>query len=432
MKKKSIVILDDRSTILDQQINLGDRAHLAGIRQILHEEGYKIVSTAWKSFPYLTIKKFRKEDSPEDIRRILEKWVEKVTHFSPWRAAFEEKIIRAIEKSFLLQNGFSKYVDHKVRAHYTRGIFETIKPYVFRQYYARETVEAIKQADIVICNGAGLIADHLKKYLPLILFQCYLAKSLGKKVALINQSIALEDALTSRLASVVYPLIDVHTTREPISADVLRQWRVPAERIISSCDAAFASTKDDRNTGVSEEKVKAIPEGSIALIIRGDRPVDYSMWAEVVHHLINNIRRKVFLVSTCKAHDQHIYKELSKRCQVDQLLNEYDHHDLITMLKRFDAVITDRYHAAIFSIQAHTPVVPLDSTTIKMKGLFTLFPYPIETIKPKKSAEIITVIESCLQKKSAIKKTFAEASMSLRERVRKDIKNAIAMMDNKT
>lgn len=74
-------------------------------------------------------------------------------------------------------------------------------------------------------------------------------------------------------------------------------------------------------------------------------------------------------------------------------------------------LMTDRYHAAIFSILANTPVIPFESTTFKTRGLFQFFKYPIPVLDIHAvncESEVESKIDYVMQNNESIRMQLAD------------------------
>jgi hypothetical protein len=86
---------------------------------------------------------------------------------------------------------------------------------------------------------------------------------------------------------------------------------------------------------------EGIAKGSVGIIIRGDRDVDYESWVKVISHIQEQYGRKVFCLYTCKSYDQRVFEKLSRRCNLHSLSKYYDYPILIQIMSYFDFIITD-------------------------------------------------------------------------------------------
>jgi len=392
--KKKLLILSDRFSTRDRLINLGDRAKLEGLHHLIEKNlEYQLVSGCWKSFPYFNIRRFKKKSSQEDIERIFNEWFDQITSFSHRIVKFETWVLSFLDNSFLFNNRIFRKIDKKVQDKFSMGLIEALKPYILRNYYSYRLVSQIKSADIVVSN-AHFLADHLIFYLPLGMFEVFLAKKLGKKVITVNQTVSVTGPLAFSITSFVYKMVDMHITRDPISKNVLIKMGVDDDRIVVSADSAFAIDISDGKDVKSLIEKEGIQKGSVAVIIRGDRDVHYESWMKVISHIQEKYGREVFYLFTCKSHDEHVFKKLAKICRLHKLSKYYDYPILIQIMRNFDFVITDRYHGAIFAILSNTPVIPVDAQTFKTKGLFMQFDYPIEVLNTLSVNSYDSMVES--------------------------------------
>lgn len=424
---RKILILRDRFPIRDNLINLGDRAMDSGLYQIVNHLGCEIVSGGSKNFPYYNILRYKKEREREDVAGVFGKWFEEATKAASPIVRRQERILDYLDRSILFRNRMFRSLEDRVKARHSRGIMETAIPFLFRRYSAHRFLEKVKSADFVLFNGTAIVADRFPFYLPAHLFECYLAKRLGKKVITANQTLDTEDPLVTEMVSFVYGSLDGHLTREPLSRNVLLKLGIDEEKIITSCDAAFAADYSAGDPGSRLAEDEGVESGSVALVVRGDRKVEYEAWALIINHLESVWKKQVFVVFTCIAQDLHVYRELSKRCDVKRLSRFYDYPELEQLLSRFDYMITDRYHALIFGIRAGTPVIPINPAyrTIKTEGLFRHFDYPIRVIPSLEKGTVGRVLEAIRyveEHRGELREILTGASTAIREKIAMDFR----------
>lgn len=434
--KKKILILNDRFPLRDVLINLGDRALSIGLYQVLQRTlDCEIISGGWKNFPYFNLRRFRREKSYPNIESIFNKWFSEVTHYSRKRVERERDISNFLDKSIILKNPVFNRIEGRVKAYFSRSLVETLKPFILRKYYSHQLIEKIKRADLVLYSGAALVSDRFSFYLPMGMFECFLAKKLNKKVVALNQTIDIEDPLNFNMVSSVYRMMDLHMTREPLSKKRLLNMGVEENRVITSCDPAFA-LNINVNEGLHDiEEKEGIGQGNVGLVIRGDNPaIDYDTWVRVINDIRQNYGKKVFFLFTCMAHDDHVYRKLSRKCGILRLSKPYDFPVLINLIRKFDLIITDRYHAAIFSILAHTPVLPLSPQfkTEKTNGLFALFDYPVKVlphVREDTYDQMRKNITYLVKKKEEIREILSKASIVLKDRCENDFRTMSKMLE---
>jgi polysaccharide pyruvyl transferase WcaK-like protein len=261
-------------------------------------------------------------------------------------AIHEKKLFSLLKSHPFIQNPFFAALDRRFAARQSKNIGETISPFIFKKLFISGLIEKIHAADIVFCNVGGLISDHLEFYLPCYLFECFLAKELGKPVVSMNQTIAVNKALNRKMVAWVYSLLDYHVTREPLSADALIGMGIDKHRVMTSCDSAFAADYTiDESAAAYSTPSPALNHGGIGFAIRGDRGIDHVRTSELLKAVGQRFNAPVFFFTTCKAHDEHVYKKLSKTTELSYLDFNNDYRLLTHFLKNLDMVITDRYHA---------------------------------------------------------------------------------------
>lgn len=429
--KKRMLILNDRYPIRDTLINLGDRAMVSGLYRAVEEHlGYEIVSGGCKNFPYYDIRRYRKEKAKTGVAGVFGKWVAETTEAAPRAVKRQERMTGFLDGNVLFRNRIYRRLEDHVKARYSRGLMETAKPFLFRKLTAHRFLEKVESVDCVLFNGTAIVADRFSFYLPAHLFECHLAKRMGKPVFTANQTIDIEDPIVAEMVSHVYGTLDGHLTREPLSRDALLRLGVEEEKILSSCDAAFAAEYPEPDPSGRLAEEEGLPAGAVALVIRGDGRIDYDAWAAIVGHLERVWKKPSYFAFTCITQDEHVYKELAKRCNVRRLSRFYDYKDLVRLLERFDCVITDRYHALIFAIHAKTPVIPIDPEfkTIKTEGLFRLFDYPVKVIPPvsrETHGRVLEAIRYVEEHRDELKGILAGAAAKMRRKFAEDIKGLI-------
>lgn len=408
-------------------INFGDQALANGFYEIINQNfDCEIISGGRKNFPYFNITKFKASFSSSEIENEFERLLKSLLAKSKKRLGYEQKIFNFVEHGALFNNPFINSINSKFSEKYSKNVTETISPFLFKRSFFENQVKKIQSADIVLCNAGGFLSDHLEFYVPSYLFECYLAKKLGKTVISMNQSISIKKSLNRKMVSVIYKMLDFNMTREPVSADELIEMGVDKNRVVASCDAAFGSDYNtDKNAIDSMVKKNNLGKGGIGLAIRGDRKIDYQKIIHLMKFIKNKFKKKVYFIATCKAHDMPVFKKLSKDCELFYIEDLNDYRLLTQLLKHLDFIITDRYHAVIFSIVAQTPMLAFSPQSIKMEGLFKLFKYPFKVLSldgtPLK--EIEQSLDQINNRKEELSSLLANVYKQMRDKAHNDMQN---------
>ncbi|MFC1809278.1 polysaccharide pyruvyl transferase family protein [Candidatus Omnitrophota bacterium] len=424
--KRKYVILSDRMGLRETLINLGDRVLTEGFCSLVRDQmDGEVVSAGWKMFPYINSKSLSGEVQPDDIIEVFDRYVHYVLKFSAGRISFEKTIRELLNSKYVLKSSLGNAFEGKFKTKFSRGLFETLMPYLLKADYANRFIKSVKTADVAIYNGAGLLSDHLKHYMVSGLFECYLAKKLNKKVVTVNQTVDVTHPLATNAIKVIYLQLDMHVMREPLSADRLISLGIPAEKVIVSCDSAFAAPYDSQQNVEAIAVAEGISKGDICLIIRGDRAQNIVLWSKAIERIRAHYNKNVWVMSTCLIQDNNVVCDLKGKCEFYTLSKMYDYPETKELMRYFDVVVTDRYHAAIFSILSHTPIVPISPQTIKMDGLFRSFDYPVKPIaclSEDNYEEFIKNFDLIYNSKDALRQRLKDIALMLVEKVKHDYK----------
>ncbi|MCB2101772.1 MAG: polysaccharide pyruvyl transferase family protein, partial [Rhodobacterales bacterium] len=108
--------------------------------------------------------------------------------------------------------------------------------------------------------------------------------------------------------------------------------------------------------------------------------------------------------------DAPIRSALGEQCELDDDGRFYDHPDIVKTIAGLDLLVTERYHPAVFAVQAGTPVVPIAATTHKMTGLVDLVGHPIAVLDPPRADNLAPIL-------AAVERAYAEGpDLSARQR----------------
>jgi polysaccharide pyruvyl transferase WcaK-like protein len=343
-------------------INIGDKALTAGLYHIIGDDNTtNILTGVWKPFPYFTYDRLQHALETQDIQTVFSRWHAQLASISPARLAIEYVFLFFF---FVIRNIFYP-IEYYFIKKCSRGVFETIEPYFIRGIMFRRVMRKIQKADAVLFNGAGLIADHIRKYVPGYLFECYCALQQKKPIASVNQSMPIQDETLRTAVLYIYSRMYRHFVREPQAKENLASMGIDASTIDVVPDAAFFAHVNRPALHNTREKNR------IALLIRGDRKCEFDALESMVKALQKNGNTVTF-VHTCSAHDKAVVRELNiRKCRIEEIVND-SYEEVINALREFGIVITDRYHGAIFALRAGSPFIPLKSVTSKMDGLCDL------------------------------------------------------------
>lgn len=409
--KKKILILNDRFDLKNSLINLGDRALSDGLYRLLGKNlDYEIVSAGWKNFPYVNFDCFKQCTDEKEIEKVFEMYYQKICTYSRFRLFIEYNVLRSVRFLAKLFWPLIKPIDDAIRSKMSIGIDDILIPRLFRAFTANQFLKKLGASDLVMNNMAGLVTDVLVYYVPMWLFETYCAIRERKPTIIVNQTVDTTDEGLKMVIHYIYSRCHFHLTREIYSKEWLERLGIDKDKVATAFDSAFFEIYSDESEVLTRYSCAEFT-GHIGLVLRGDRYVDYDAWSEVIATISKKYEKKVYIIHTCWAHDLHVFKELSKKCEIYELPRTFNYKDIPAIMKQFEVVISDRYHAAIFSIIGSTPVVPMIPESGKLAGLFMMLDYPVKALHLLNKSNIDTFyrgFDEVYQKRKSLRSFFQD------------------------
>ncbi|MFO7947360.1 MAG: polysaccharide pyruvyl transferase family protein [Armatimonadota bacterium] len=304
----------------------------------------------------------------------------------------------------------------------------------------RETLKEYLDADIVISKGGGHITSIYgdTKYR---LVSLLMAKLLGKKVVIYAQSLGpFEGSFMKWLVRCVLNRVDLITTREQESADIVESVGVDPARVTVAADAALSMNPEGPDPSAIGQT--ALKDDSFE---DGDRPIvtisvrewkkhgsgvyqDYlSAIADVADHLIQTRNCRIIFASTCTpiggyhADDRMVACEVISRMQEDAeiLWTEQSPYTLCNFLSHAELHVGTRMHSNILALLAGTPVFAI-AYEHKSIGLMRQLGMQdhctwIDAIEPD---DLISRVEAAFNHRSELAGAISKALPDLARRAR--------------
>lgn len=270
----------------------------------------------------------------------------------------------------------------------------------------RRCLSDYAEADIVISSGGTYLVPHYS--LTSKLFDFLIAGAHGKPLVLFTQSLGPFPPSRHRfLLRHVLRSATLILVRDARSHAHLDEFGVSPDRVSLCADAAFALAPPDlqgRSFSPTSSSLR------IAISVRdwphfGSRRTDDGMeryfvaMAELARHLIEHYNAEITFISTCQGTPEYWTDDAQTAEEIVRRLPAALHAhaaidrrfrppaDLITEISTFDLMIATRLHAAILSLCAGTPALPI-AYEFKTTELFKRFGLGeavinIETISPE-------------------------------------------------
>lgn len=416
---KSLFLLVPPAEYTRHMPNMGDRALHDGMRALWRtSHGGPLVFDEWNSFPRLTWKRLA-----VDGRIAPERFEALHTPLLGKRPGAFSRILAGLlfGRALFWLPGWS-ILERKARQNTGQSGREALEPRLFPRLAAQRFAERMGRCDAVVMNAGGLLADHLARYLPGRIFALHAAMEAGLPTAVVNYSFAVSRPELLEWVAPVMRRVSLHAVREGVSRERLMEIGVPAERIMVVGDAALAVP----GPGIKRPEQR---ERTIALQARGDCEQDMDAWAELAVRLRERFDARIVFLAGCRKYDLGIIEGLSRRGVLDASLVPDSPQELKAAVGSSMALVSDRYHGAIFAAQTGTPFVPMAGTTHKTAGLLQGIGYPLQA-RPRLRAdlvgEVLGDIETCLARGPEIQTTLLEYCETARIRLMRDYSRVVA------
>ncbi|MGM1051176.1 MAG: polysaccharide pyruvyl transferase family protein [Pseudomonadota bacterium] len=229
--------------------------------------------------------------------------------------------------------------------------------------------QALNECDLVIINGEGCIYDRTRQS-RMIYFIAYLAKCyLGKRTAIVNHSIVMNDPVLAEIAANVYPYLDDIVFRELESASIFPTVSghvgsdaayIYSPRPVSDWDSFYFNGFDP------ELPYACIGGGSV--FFRGLRPDHDPIpgFMKLCERLLNDIGQVVLTASSHK--DLSIMIPVSRELGLPLIDTDYSVQEAVDVLGHAGVYIGARWHPSIFAHCGGTPVIAWTEHTPKMRA----------------------------------------------------------------
>ncbi|RYU60422.1 polysaccharide pyruvyl transferase family protein [Methylolobus aquaticus] len=243
----------------------------------------------------------------------------------------------------------------------------------------KRTLNTCAWCDLFIWNPAGEFhpSGDVNQTLRLLLL-VRIAQILGKRTAIINHSLEVEDETLSEIIRYVYSLSDLVTVREKGSLSVaVERLRIPSEKVTQVPDLVFLTARKPAVQSAILEP--PFEKGAIGLAINGlEAKKGVDEWAEFMG-MLEKLGRQIVFVSNAMHKDLPFGAELKKHSRVLVFERTPSAEELIRIYSRMDALVSSRLHAAVLALLTGTPVITIEPQLFKISGIFEDLKYPYQT-----------------------------------------------------
>jgi polysaccharide pyruvyl transferase WcaK-like protein len=232
----------------------------------------------------------------------------------------------------------------------------------------------IKGCDILVLNGEGSLHGYNSQLIKFFYYLSY-AKSLKKKVCIINHSLQFDNPSAERYLRLLYRLSDLNFFREIISIENAGLKNCANSFIVP--DAAFSNYYLDTDSVdfTTLMPTKYILASGSVILNSGNKG-----YFELLKKLEEYYQIPVVFIASCSAD-----KKLESIIRVNYKWRYFDNNDLSVeqvqkLIKGAQFFYSGRFHLNILSAISSKIFIPFISNTIKMEGLLSLLSYPFKAI----------------------------------------------------
>jgi polysaccharide pyruvyl transferase CsaB len=256
-------------------------------------------------------------------------------------------------------------------------------------------VKALREADLLISGGGGLLQDtYPTKFLfgplPYYLLIVFLAKLCGTKVMFFSQGIGPVNSAWGKILMKVFAnMADFITVRDQYSKDLLHKLGVNRPESVVTADIVFAFQKKEDQSCIESLPLKG-DEKLVAVSVRPwfQHTAHYKQIAEALDHLIESEGITPVFVPMEGHHDvrasNHVLEHMKQGDKCHVLGPDFSPNQYLNFISNCEMTIGLRLHSLIFSALAAVPHIGISydkkvESLLKRSGMWE-YSFPLEEL----------------------------------------------------
>jgi polysaccharide pyruvyl transferase WcaK-like protein len=240
----------------------------------------------------------------------------------------------------------------------------------------RFDLSQVSGADHVILNGEGMIhrnSGHLVRLLGIL----ELAKRLGSKTAIVNQTVDIDpDGNSMALLESVFLGTDSVFVRDTDSFAFLQSRGLEKAKLVP--DAAFATQVPNQQEITEVVTAHNLPKHFITMT--GSSALNKSSVSEFssVYQAIKNTYELPVVILASTKTDLRLASKLGSLESSPIVIDaRTSHREVVSIIAASEALVGGRFHPLIFAALVGTPILGFSGNTHKVRGLLNYLEYPI-------------------------------------------------------
>ncbi|MET0239591.1 MAG: polysaccharide pyruvyl transferase family protein [Sphingobium sp.] len=288
---------------------------------------------------------------------------------------------------------------------------------------SRIAISACAQADLVIWNPAGEIhPTGSPNEVMRLLLMMRIAQLHGRRTAVINHSLEIEDPRLRDLVAHVYRALDYVGVRDSPSVDVARGLDVSADKIHEAPDLVFTTLDQGSARG---------PGAAIGMAVNGlEAAGAVDEWKDVVASF-EKMGRPIIFVSNAVNHDIGFARTVAGgHGDVEIVDRQPGFEELKDIFSRCAVLVSSRLHSSILALAEGVPVVSIEPSVFKLTAIFEQMQYPLATQNmhvPGWADRVIANTDTCLAEGDDLARIGLDRMTEQNERIDKALRPLLAL-----
>jgi polysaccharide pyruvyl transferase WcaK-like protein len=281
-------------------------------------------------------------------------------------------------------------------------------------------------SEILIWNPAGEIhptGDREEVFRLLLIVR--IAQMLGRRTAIINHSIEVEDAQLRAILAHVYRSADLVIVRDSESKRVAFEFGCDQQRLLESPDLVFLVGRQRQPARQSR--------GIIGLAINGKEAMrGENEWFQLLSNLVQFGKPIVFL-SNGMNHDIPFVRKFANTFSIEIIHRQPGYWQLRQLYSEMEVLISSRLHAAILAISAGVAVISIEPQLFKLTSIFEQMRYPYRTdnlLRAGWSKRVIEKVRDAFEHREYITRVNAEIMQTQIARIHATYAQLFSLMED--
>ena len=243
--------------------------------------------------------------------------------------------------------------------------------------FSKKLKSQLELSDIIVFNAEGSTYRANKSAIKALFLLWYAKLVLKKKCIFINGSVTLTtiDSVLNPIVYNVFKSIDLVYIREKSSLLNINQYFDNINNVTLLPDLVFYDHKYKQTHFNIEEPYFCV---SSSMLPMSKNSPSHGI-INVIKKLSQSFGKPVIL---CIDKEDQYIKKYTNYLNAIIIDHKYNYNDVINIINNSQFLFSGRYHHLIFAIITCTPIIPMDTSSHKIRGLMKFFDYNYKIFDP--------------------------------------------------